>query len=170
MEILTSKWAIVFIVIVFSFIVLNLVGCKSVHTEIDISASPENVWNVLTDTQKIKEWNKVLIPIEGELEEGNTIKYEFHQDENNLSLISAKVEKIEENKLLNQSGGMPLILTFDHKYILEESNGGTKVIIHEDYRGAMVPFWDPAPVEQAYSRLNVALKERVESLTKKELE
>jgi hypothetical protein len=167
---LSSKWIILFYIVILTLAVLYLTGCKSVHSQITIKASPENVWFVLTDTEKIKEWNPVLIPVEGELKEGSTVKYEFHQDDENTSEIPAKVKQMVENKLLNQVGGMPGILTFDHQYILEAVDSGTSLIIHEDYRGIMVPFWNPAPVEKAYIRLAEALKERVESLTKKGLE
>ena len=59
---------------------------------------------------------------------------------------------------------MPFILTFNHKYTLESANDGTRLIIHEDYRGIMVPFWNPTPVEKAYERLAMDLKTRVEKL------
>lgn len=159
--IFTSKWMIFVCLVILIFIILYMIGQKSVHSESFIPATPEEVWSVLIDTQNIKTWNTILIPIDGELREGASIKYEFYQDENNRSVIPAKVRQMVENNLLNQKGGMTGILTFDHKYILEPEKGGTKVIIHEDYRGIMVPFWNPAPVEQAYTRLAEALKDRV---------
>lgn len=162
MTILTSKWMIVVYVLSLILIVLYLTGCKSVHSQIIIKAPPQDVWNVLTDFEKIKEWNHVLIPIEGELKEGATITYEFHQDENNMSEIPATVKQIIGNKLINQTGGMWGVLTFNHKYILDPIEDSTQVTIHEDYRGIMVPFWNPAPVEEAYKRLGQALKDRVE--------
>ena len=53
---------------------------------------------------------------------------------------------VEEGKLLNQYGGTKTILTFDHKYILVKEGIKTKLIIHEEYPGIMVPFWNPDPV------------------------
>ena len=78
MEIITSKWFLIFVGILLVLILLYIFGNKSVHAEIQIETAPEEVWNVLTDTERIKEWNTVLIPIEGSLEEGNTIKYKFN--------------------------------------------------------------------------------------------
>ena len=46
--------------------------------------------------------------------------------------------------------------------MLEPTGNSTKVIIHEDYRGIGVNFWNPQPVEEAYKELNIALKNRVE--------
>jgi len=140
-------------------------GLKSVETEIIINAAPETVWSVLTDFEKHKEWNEVLIPIKGELKEGSEITYEFHQDENNISKIPATVMEIVPNRLLNQRGGISTILTFDHKYILETVEEGTKLTIYEEYTGVGVHFWDETPVLKAYERLAKLIQKRVHALT-----
>lgn len=162
MTFLTSKWLIVtIIVIVFSLVLLYLIGRKSVHTEIVTPASVEQIWSVLVDTKQYEQWNQVFELLEGNLQEGETVKYRFHQDDDNAYEISTSVKQVLENKLLNQGGGMPGVLSFDHRYILEPIEGGTKVVIHEDYRGIAVPFWNPEPVGKAYHRLGQALKNRV---------
>ena len=122
------------------------------------------MWGVLTDTDKYKEWNPVMELLEGKIKEGNRVKYRFTQDENNVSEIPSNVKKIIPNKLLNQGGGLSLVITFDHKYILEKKGEGTLLTIHEDYKGIYVNFWNPKPVELAYQRLNEAIKKRAESL------
>lgn len=144
--------------------ILAWLGNKSVNHEIMINASPEFVWSVLTKMDKYPEWNPVMELLEGEVKEGNKVKYRFTQDDTNAYEISASVIKVIPNKLLNQEGGIPFVLTYNHKYILEDSGNSTKVIIHEDYRGIGVNFWNPDPVQKAYKRLNEALKERVESI------
>lgn len=159
------KWFIIILIILIGVLfVLYLIGKKSVHTEITINAPSEAVWSVLTDVQNIKEWNSVLIPVEGELVEGNQIKYEFYQEPGNKSVMSAKVKEIINQELINQKGGISGVLTFDHMYVLEPAESGVKVIIHEEYRGIMVPFWNPEPVENAYSRLLNELKIRAETV------
>lgn len=145
-------------------IILYLLGKKSAHHEIQIDASPKKVWSVLIDTDNYDSWNPVMKLLEGTVKEGNQVKYQFTQDAENISEIPSNVKKIVPDELLNQGGGMPFILTFDHKYILEPSGNGTKLTIHEDYAGVYVNFWNPAPVEAAYGRLNEAIKQRVESL------
>lgn len=154
-------------IIVGIIVVLLFTGRKSVHSEIVISAQPKDVWQVLMDKENYREWNPVLIPLTGELKEGEKVRYEFNQDENTKSEMTSKVLKIEARKLLNQGGGIPGALTFNHKYILRNVVNGTQVIIHEDYQGIGVNFWNPAPVEEAYELLNEALKSRTESLTLK---
>lgn len=152
---------IIGIIVVLAILVFT--GKKSVHHEIIMNAAPEKVWRVLTDMNQYPEWNPTMLLLDGEVKEGNKVTYQFTQDEKNKSEIGATVVKIIPNQLLNQKGGIPMILTFNHKYILEPQGDGTKVIIHEDYNGIGVHFWNPKPVEQAYGRLNMALKKRVES-------
>lgn len=154
-------YIIVFIILL--LILLILIGKKSVQHEIIIDANVEKVWSVLIDTEKYSEWNPVMELVNGKVEVGNKVRYKFTQDDENISEIDSKVISIVPKKLLKQGGGVPLIITFDHKYILEPIDGKTKVTIHEEYTGAYVNFWNPEPVEKAYGRLNKALKARVES-------
>ena len=144
-------------------LILILTGRKSVRSEIIIESTPENVWKVLTEMNKYPEWNPTMQIVSGTLKEGNKVTYKFTQDTDNSYDIPVMVKQIEPNKLLNQTGGYPFILAYNHKYILEPEGNSTKVIIHEGYRGVGVNFWNPKPVEQAYIRLNKALKARVES-------
>lgn len=162
MNFLTSKWFLITAILVVIFLVLYFLGKKSVHHEISINATPQKVWKVLTNMSAYDEWNPTMKLVNGEIKVGNKVTYQFTQDENNISEIPATVKQIIPNKLLNQSGGIPFVLTYNHKYILEPENGGTKVTIHEDYSGIGVNFWNPKPVELAYERLNKALKERAE--------
>ncbi len=162
MALLSSKWILIPLIIVVVLVVLLLLGRKSVRTQITIQASPEEVWAVLTDVPRIGEWNNVLIPVKGELEEGSKVTYEFYQDEGGTAAVmDAKVRCLTPSELINQAGGMPGILTFDHSYRLSGDGDSTTVEIFEEYRGVMVPFWNPHPVEKAYERLLSLLRERV---------
>ena len=148
-----------------ALVILVFTGKKSVHHEITINAAPDKVWNVLTEMDKYQNWNPVMELLEGTVQAGNKVRYKFTQDESTTSEIGATVLQVVPNKLLNQKGGIPLVLTFNHRYVLESTGNSTRVIIHEDYTGIGVNFWNPQPVEEAYKRLNFALKERVEKIS-----
>ena len=45
---------------------------KELHSEIVIDASPERVWDVLTDFASYPQWNPFIRRISGELEVGGT--------------------------------------------------------------------------------------------------
>jgi len=164
MEIISSKWFIGLVIVVLVFLILLGTGRKSVVAEVVIKGPKEDVWKTLTDFSTVKDWNKVLIPIAGVLEEGHKITYEFTQDEGGKSTtMDAIVKKIEVGQLINQRGGIVGILTFDHQYLLSQTGNTTTVKIKEKYRGVMVNFWNPDPVEKAYERLLMALKKQVEN-------
>lgn len=145
---------------------VGMFGCKSVHTEIVINAEPEKVWHVLSSTDQYPDWNPTFIKADGRYVEGEKVKYRFKEDEDKEYDIESTVKKVEENKFLNQQGGMWGIITFDHQYKLEKVSEGTKLIQHEKYAGLYVPFWNPDGVEAVYERANVALKSRVEGIEK----
>ena len=144
------------------FIILIWTGKKSVHNEIIINASNEKVWKTIVQMDEYPKWNPVMKLIKGKVQEGQKVKYQFTQDEKNIIEIEASVIELTPNKVLNQKGGVPLILTFNHSYILEQVGQSTKVVIHEDYNGIGVNFWNPKPVEEAYKQLNIAIKKRTE--------
>jgi hypothetical protein len=159
MKILNPKW------IVFCLLPIYM-GCKAVHTEITIPAEPEIIWSVLTDVSEYKAWNPVLVPIEGDLREGEKLKYQVTQADGKQSPIMAKVKKMFKFKELNQGGGIPGLLTFDHKWLLEPVDEGTRVTQHEEYRGIWVWYWDSSWVKPAYRKVNEALRDRVIHLKK----
>ena len=64
------------------------------------------------DTDNYDHWNPVMKLLEGEVQEGNKVKYRFTQDAENSSEIPSNVKKVIPNKLLNQGGGLPFVLDF----------------------------------------------------------
>ena len=148
--------------------VFSLFGHGVVHTEIVIPATPAEVWVVLTDGPGYKEWNPVLVPVEGQLKQGQTLRYMMTDNTGKQSEVKSEVIEMINEKKLNQFGGMRGILTFDHQWLLEPVDGVTKVIQHEEYRGIGVWFWDYSWVEAAYMKANEALKKRVLRSVEKE--
>lgn len=142
-------------------LVLSLTGCASVHTEVVIPAPPKEVWAVLTDTARYHEWNPVMVQADGTHREGETVTYEIREPSGEQYPLEASVEKVVDDKALNQCGGAWAILTFDHTWELVPVPGGTRVVQREEYRGVGVLFWDESWIEPAYSRANEALKRRV---------
>lgn len=153
-------------IIVVVFLVLVLVGKKSVRSEVLVDAPIGDVWKVITTPAEYDEWNTVINSVKGKMQEGQEVNFTFHQGEGKSYPIKATVKKVEEQKLVNQFGGMTGIMTFNHKFILEESGNQTKLVIHEEYRGAMVPFWNAEPVGAAYDKLVGEIKARAESISK----
>jgi uncharacterized protein YndB with AHSA1/START domain len=48
---------------------------KELHSEIEIAASAERVWDILTDFAACPQWNPFIRRFSGELEVANTSKF-----------------------------------------------------------------------------------------------
>ena len=139
---------------------------KQVRAETVIPASPSQVWGVLTDPSGYAAWNPVIVPVEGEYRVGTKLVYDMKGPGDKSSRVTSRVVRMTSGVELNQRGGIPCVLTFDHHWLLEPSNGGTRVTQYEIYRGVGVPFWNPSWVEAAYRDANEGLKNRVLELSK----
>ena len=153
------KWVVAPLVLI--LIILTFTGKKSFHVEIFIPAPPENVWAVLMDTKAFGEWNPVFTKVEGNYRKGGKIKNQVQAPNDQVMNITAAVTELIENKELRQYGGLWGFVTFDHQWLLEPTEGGTKVIQHEVDKGFYMWFWDSSWIEPSYTRVSEALKERV---------
>ena len=138
-----------------------LLARKSVRAEITIPVEPEVIWSVLTNPETYGEWNPILTAVDGVFVKGATLTVAMRTDDGSTSTVMSKVEAIEAPSKINQTGGIPLVLTFNHTWSLEEMPEGTRVTQSEYYTGIGVLFWDPSTVEQAYHQANKNLHDRV---------
>jgi uncharacterized protein YndB with AHSA1/START domain len=144
------------------FVTLYLLGRETFHAEITIDATPEEVWSVLTDAPGYAAWNPLLVPVGGDFSEGAEVEYQMTQPNGKQSTMKTRVRKVVALEVLGQYAGIPGVLTADHTWRLEPTQGGTRVIQHEVDNGAAMLFWDSSWVQPAYERVNLALKRRVE--------
>ena len=134
---------------------------RTFHVEIAIPASPDAVWKVLIDTGAYPQWNPVFVEVEGAWAEGETVLNKVRDPDGAVLEMTALVETVRPGAELRQSGGIPGILTFDHRWLLEPVEGGTQVVQHEVDRGIGLWFVDTDWIEHAYAAANEALAERV---------
>ncbi|MEZ5059144.1 MAG: SRPBCC domain-containing protein [Saprospiraceae bacterium] len=134
-----------------------------IRTEIQINATPEKVWNVLTDFSAYPEWNPFVKKLEGEVEVGKVIKVA-------LPGMNFKplVLKFETNKELRWLGHLFFKGLFDgeHSFTLIDNQDGTTTFIHaENFAGILVPVFKKMllnDTKPGFEKMNEALKERVE--------
>lgn len=136
-------------------------GKKTFHVEIEIPAPPAAVWAVLNDGASYKDWNPVFIDVQGEYREGAEVTNRVRQPHGEPLVIVATVKTVTPERELRQSGGIPGLLTFDHQWLLEPIDGGTRVTQHEVDRGFWLWFWDSSWIVPAYAETSEALKARV---------
>ncbi|MEM7134153.1 MAG: SRPBCC domain-containing protein [Chloroflexota bacterium] len=141
-------------------------GNWAVHTEIEIDASPQKVWQVLTDFEKIGEWSPALRGLRGELKDGAKVECDY--------FWSGKVNKLTHT-LIVEDGVMfgwsdPVIpLTKDyHVYKVSPIGDGQRTLFAQTDRitGLLSPIIAKsftAQMLETYTEFNQCLKERVES-------
>lgn len=138
---------------------------KTFLVEIWVPAPPEAVWEVLIDARAYPQWNPVFVEVDGTYAKGETVLNRVREPGGAILEMTATVETFLPNAELRQSGGIPGILTFNHRWLLEPADGGTKVIQHEVDRGIGLWFWNSDWIEPAYAATNDALAKRVQSVT-----
>jgi hypothetical protein len=153
------------IAIVFTLVfALAVAGRQAFYVETVIPAPPSAVWAVLVDTGSYGEWNPVFVSVDGAYEKGRTIVNDVAFPDGSIVAMEATILSVVPERSLRQRGGTPGLQTFDHQWILEPVEGGTRIIQKQMDAGLYVWFRDSSWIEPAYTSVNEALGPRVLSL------
>lgn len=138
-------------------------------TEIEIDASPETVWSVLTDFQTYSDWNPVL-EIDGEAVEGQKLEVTTDYENTRPMTFRPTVLVVDEPTELRWQGRLfvPGLYDGEHRFVLTAVDEGerTRLTHAEIFRGALVGFINRRigdDVEAGFGQMNDALKHRVEN-------
>ena len=123
---------------------------KSVEAELVIAAPPEVVWAALTDTGGYVEWNPIFVNVMGVMQPGNELMLAMKLEDGRTAQVTVTVDTVKPYSSIQQSAGVPGILTAHHEWRLEPSHEGALLVQRETYRGVGVLFYDPAYVELLY--------------------
>jgi hypothetical protein len=129
------------------------------HTELDINASPEQVWKVLTDRQAYPDWNPFIVSSTGELKVGDTITNVLRDTKGSETKFTPKLLAVTPNQELRWIGKVPPGALFDgeHSFHLTAlPDGRTRLVQEERFSGAAVPF--------TRSLLNKTIKPQFEAM------
>lgn len=152
------KWGVPFLAII---AVAGAFTRKTFHVETVIAAPPEEVWAVLMDTSAYPDWNPVFVEVQGAYVEDAEMLNMVRDPSGKILKMTATVATLAPARELRQKGGIPGILTFDHQWMLQPVEGGTRVVQHETDQGIGLWFWNSDWIEGAYSRVGDALGARV---------
>ena len=142
---------------------------REIRTQIDIEASPERVWQVLTDIKSFPEWNPFMRRGEGEFRVGERVKLFLNPPGAMGITIKPGVLKAETGSELRWLGHLlvPGIFDGEHYFLIEPADEGTvRFIQGEKFRGFLVPLLGLMRVfkstQVGFVQMNQALKERAE--------
>ena len=142
---------------------------KELHSEIEIDASAERVWGILTDFASYPEWNPYIRKISGEPRVGEHLEVRFEPPGSRGITLKPKVLNAEPNRELRWLGHLLVAGLFDGKHTLaiqplEEDR--VRFIQGETFGGLLVPLFARGldkGTRRGFEEMNRALKERAET-------
>lgn len=142
-----------------------------ISTEIEIDASAERVWQVLTDFPAYPQWNSGTYEIRGEAKPGTRLDVRV-RPVGRLSVgFRVTVLRAVVGRELCWRGQLllPSLFAGEHFFTIEPlGNGRVRFVQREVYTGLLVPVIMPileASNRRLFGRINKALKARVEQAT-----
>ncbi|MFW2383151.1 MAG: SRPBCC family protein [Acidimicrobiales bacterium] len=139
------------------------------HTEIEIDATPETVWKILTDLDRYSEWNPFIIEAGGEVEVGARLINRLQPPGGRAMTIKPTVSAVESAKTFEWLGHLLVSGVFDgrHRFDLEATPaGGTRLVHSEQFNGILVRFLRKSldtQTRDGFVAMNTALKTRAEA-------
>lgn len=141
---------------------------KQLRTEIEIEATPERVWQVLTDFAAFPEWNPFMTRAEGTVRRGERLTIRMQPDGGRAMTFRPTVLEAEPNRHLRWVGRVVVPGVFDgeHSFTIERvGEGEVRLIQQEEFRGILVPLMARSLDRNtlpAFEKMNHALKRRAE--------
>lgn len=142
---------------------------KENRNEIVINASPEQVWQVLTDLERYSEWNPLLYRASGKVELGETVVVDAKTAAKNMN-FKCKVTKVEPIKGFAWKFHVihPILFRGVHAFRIEPiDHERVKFIDTESFWGLLLPTQAKDLTTNgltAMIEMGNALKDRVENL------
>lgn len=141
---------------------------STIKNTIDIGASPETVWRVLTHFPAYPKWNPFIREIQGKAERGARLKVRMRLSKQRSHRFSPRVIKVIPAAELHWRGKLLFGGLFDgeHSFIIVPHGvNGVRFIQREQFSGLLVPVILPfirSKTEAAFERMNKALKKAAE--------
>ena len=131
------------LVLLAGYTVYTIVRPFTLHTELEIDASPAQVWKVLTDRQTYPEWNPFIISSTGDLKVGDKITNVLRDTKGGETKFTPTLLAVVPDQELRWIGKVPPGALFDgeHSFRLTALPGGrTRLVQEEKFTGAAIPF------------------------------
>jgi hypothetical protein len=142
---------------------------KQLHAQIDIHASRERVWEVLTDFPAYPEWNPFITQARGTARAGEQLTNRMQPVGGRAVTLKPTVLQATPGQELRWLGRVvaPGIFDAEHTFTIERLDDGPQVrlVQQEQFRGLLVPFMSRSLDRHtlpAFEQMNQALKRRAE--------
>lgn len=143
---------------------------KELTTTIDIEASPQTIWQILTDFSAFEQWNPFIQSISGRMVQGTKLEVHIQPPGGQGITFKPTVLVAEPEQELAWLGHflIPGLFDGEHRFRLEPlGDNRTRFTQSEQFGGLLVPLLAKdldTKVRQGFEVMNQALKTRAESL------
>lgn len=141
---------------------------RELSTTIDIDASPEDVWRVLTDFEHYSEWNPFM-RVTGRPNEGARLVVDLTPPGGRGVQFRPTVTHVDHGRELRWLGHLfvPGLYDGEHRFTLDARGGGTRLTHAESFGGVLaglVNRFVGDSTARGFEAMNTALKTQVETL------
>lgn len=141
---------------------------RMLDSEIVICGTAEQVWTVLTDCRRYREWNPFICEASGDIRPGARLTVRIHPPDARAMTFRPTLVEVSPGRELRWVGHFLLPGLFDgeHAFRIEATSNGVLFRQSEQFRGLLVPVIPTAIYERTqrgFEAMNRALKERVET-------
>jgi len=142
---------------------------KEISTSIEIAASPERVWRVLTDFASYPQWNPFIRSIEGRLQKGTRLKVRMQLPRGGEYAFSPVVVKAVPAAELRWRGKLFVNGLFDGEHaflIVSQGRHSVRFVQREEFSGWLAPLvmlGIAGKTRRGFQEMNRALKKVAEA-------
>ena len=137
---------------------------KAYDATVEIGASPDTIWAILTDGPGYQAWESGVERVDGRIAPGEKITVRSHANPGRA--FPVKVTEFDPGRRMTWSGGMPLglfkgVRTFT---LAAGTDGTTRFTMREEYTGPLLPLiWRSMPdLGPSFRQFADGLKDRAE--------
>ncbi len=142
---------------------------KELYSDIEIAASAERVWRLLTDFASYPQWNPFIRTISGQPTKGERLEVRIEPPGGRGMTFKPKVLNAEPNRELRWLGHLVVPGLFDGEHtftVLPLGENRVRFVQREAFKGVLVPLFArslEANTQRGFEEMNRALKERTEA-------
>jgi hypothetical protein len=136
-----------------------------ISTTIEIAATPEHVWAVLSDLASYPQWHPVFRAVTGQLAAGNKITITTAHPVTDRTLTArVRVLAAEPTRQLRWVSNLG-VMRSERSFILTPEAGGTLLEQTATYRGILVRFPEKTitRIQDTFVAINQAIKQQAEA-------
>ena len=143
---------------------------KELRTEIEIQASAERVWQLLTDFPSFPQWNPFIRKATGNIRVGERLEVNIQPSGASAMTFRPTVLKVEPNRELRWLGHLlvPGLFDGEHFFTIEPlGEGRVRFTQREVFTGLLVPLLArglDTDTWRGFEEMNLALKTRAEQV------